>query len=266
MEVNRCNLLNRQRKKVKYLILNADDFGLTKGVSQGIIKAMKEGIITSTTVMMNRPYAKKALLDAKNLGIKNIGIHLNLTGGNPILPKNEVLTLVNENGSFNKKLDFSKLDFNEVEKEFSSQIEAFYHLRMKPTHLDSHHHIHKDSPIREIVIELARKYDLAVRNIGGDFKSQLNNKRIYTCDYFSCDFYAEGATKENLKKILNSYNEGTLEIMTHPGFMDEGLKSISSYQDFREKELEIFLDEELKEYIKKQHIELVGYDFINKMF
>ena len=86
-----------------FLIVNADDYGLTREVSRGIRYAHQNGILTSTTAMMNveRAHEDLNLLvgETPELGI---GVHLILTAGSPVLPKSEVPSLVDQNGKFPK--------------------------------------------------------------------------------------------------------------------------------------------------------------------
>ena len=86
------------------LIVNADDFGLSPGVSRGILRAHWEGIVTSTTFMVNFPWAAEMaglLRRAPRLGV---GLHLNLTTGAPVLPPAEVPSLVGPDGRFGRSL------------------------------------------------------------------------------------------------------------------------------------------------------------------
>jgi len=91
------------------LIVNADDYGLTSGVSQGIRRAFLEGILTSTTAMMNQPSVRielpKALKQCFGLGL---GVHLTLTAGAPLLPAEKISSLVNANGTFYTREAFIK--------------------------------------------------------------------------------------------------------------------------------------------------------------
>ncbi|MBQ7603262.1 MAG: ChbG/HpnK family deacetylase, partial [Clostridia bacterium] len=76
------------------LIINADDFGLSSSINRGIVECIEAGIISSTTMMMNTPYTAEAIKMAKDMGLKNVGIHLNLTYGKSVLPRSEVSSLV----------------------------------------------------------------------------------------------------------------------------------------------------------------------------
>ena len=83
---------------IKKLIINADDFGMCEGNSLGILLAHEQGIVSSTTVMMNMPYASWALDKAKAYPNLGIGVHLTLTAGKPLLSGKKSYT--DEAGNF----------------------------------------------------------------------------------------------------------------------------------------------------------------------
>ena len=115
------------------LIINGDDFGLTRGVSEGIIKCMKNGILTDTSAMTNMPFFEEAINIAKSKGINEMGIHLNMTCGKPVLPQSEVSSICDENGNFYRKPELipSNIKLSELEKELRAQIEKFKKTNMK---------------------------------------------------------------------------------------------------------------------------------------
>jgi hypothetical protein len=246
---------------MKKLIINADDFGLTTGCSKGILYAMEKGVVTSTTIMINMPKAEEAIKMAKEKGINAIGLHLTLTCGKPLLSINEVPTLVDENGEFYKRRTklFPVMNLNEAKKELKAQIEKFLKSGLELTHLDSHHHIHMYDGIREIVGELAKEYNVAVRQPNNETKDYLITNGITTTDHFSMEFYGEKATLKKLKKIIKDFSNGTIEIMAHPAYADEELSSISSYNKNRQKELEILTSQELINWVNKEGIKLITY-------
>src|SRR4030043_336716 len=86
--------------KRKMLIVNADDFGMSEEISDGIITAHLEGIVTSTSLMVNMPDAKRAVRLAQQTPSLDVGMHLNMTEGHPVLPPEKVPTLVNNTGEF----------------------------------------------------------------------------------------------------------------------------------------------------------------------
>lgn len=150
---------------MKYLIVNADDFGLTEGVNRGILDGHNDGIITSATLMANGPAfdsAVAASLDTPSLGV---GVHLNLTQGPPVCPPSEVSSIVGSDGLFYptpgilaRRIMTRKVQPQDAERELRSQIEKVTSAGIQVTHLDSHKHIHLLPPILGLVLRLAREY------------------------------------------------------------------------------------------------------------
>ncbi|WP_042456964.1 chitin disaccharide deacetylase [Neobacillus dielmonensis] len=219
------------------LIVNADDFGYSRGVNYGIIDAHKYGIVNSTTMMMNMPDADHAIELAKQTPSLPLGIHLVLTCGRPLLP--DVPTLVNQDGNF-KKLgslkDNRDLLSSEIEREWTAQIEKFLATGLVPTHFDSHHHVHTLPELLPIVQRLSAKYQLPVRRIN---EMAVKGVPAFT-DVFLHDFYGDGATWDYFNNLGSRADENqVVEVMCHPGYLDFSLMTGSSYNKERVRETAI---------------------------
>jgi hypothetical protein len=268
------------------LIVNADDYGLTPGTSRGIREAHLRGIVTATTCMMNLPGAaadiETALAETPRLGL---GVHLVLTANRPLSPRDRVQTITDEHGYFFKqgvliqKLD--TIDAGEVKAEWRAQIEAFIAAAgRKPTHLDSHHHSSYFTPaLVRAMFELTKEYDCALRlplhpetglmsGVPGAFAGAViaatpgllaDFKPRHPAAFFDT-FYADGATKAELFRILSVLDEDTYEVMTHPGYTAGGLSDISSYTAPRETEIAVLTDPDVKQAVLERGIALVSFD------
>ena len=241
------------------LIINADDFGLTKGVTLGILKAMEEGVVTETTALANGEYFREGIEEAKLRGIRNIGVHLTITGGKSLLPLEQVPSLVDERGYFRK----SQRNYNyaEIKEELRAQMEGFLQVFDEPSHIDGHHHFYGfNLELMEIVFELAKEYKLPLRLVDNRYKKLYAQENIATTEAFSTAFYGKKLSFQCLKDtVMKHRNYDTLEIMTHPAYVDERLMLLSSYNLERARELEIITSEELKAFIKHEGIELMTY-------
>lgn len=217
------------------LIVNADDFGYSRGVNFGIIDAHRDGIVNSATMMMNMLGVGHAIELAKENPKLQVGIHLVLTCGKPLLP--DVPSLVDECGNFKKLSDLMKnkaLSLSELEREWTAQIERFLHSELIPTHFDSHHHVHAIPEFLPVVQALSRKYNLSARGA-----TELNDVPSFT-DVFFHDFYGAGATYDYFEKLPNRVEDGqTAEVMCHPGYLDPAVLTGSSYAIDRVRETEI---------------------------
>lgn len=242
------------------LICNADDFGLSKGVNLGIIEAYKNGIIRSTTMMAGGvDFDHAVALSKENPGLK-IGVHLTLTSGASV--GGVYQTLTDETGRFfglgYVEENYQKLDLAEVAAEYEKQITKVINAGIAIDHLDSHHHTHNLPGILDIFLRLAKKYRLRVR---------IQNPNLLIGEYadiktttgYSQDFYSDGATLENLKRLIEGQTDGSLELMTHPAYVDETLMKSSSYNIKRAEELSILTCNEIKELIETRGIALCSF-------
>lgn len=250
------------------LIINGDDFGLTEGVTKGIIKGLKEGIITDTSALANSDYFIDAAILAKEEGILSMGVHLTITFLKPVLKG--LKSIVDKDGSFYRKtlLIPTPYDHIEIEDELRAQIEKFLSTGLKLNHLDTHHIFSiMDEKIFEIVVKLAKEYNVPIRR---DFSLSNNEEQLFdiareniinTTDIL---LFQSGkvVTKEYIIKNIDKYkNERdiTIELLAHPGFVDEKLKGLSSLTYNRERELDVYLDSEVREYIDKNNVDLISY-------
>jgi len=234
------------------LIINADDFGLSEGVNLGIVKAFSEGVVTSTTALAQGAALDHAVQLSKQFPKLEIGLHLALTIGEPIL-KN-VPTLVDSQGRFFKfaviREAVKGFDFSELEREWEAQIERFLKkFGQLPSHLDSHHHVHimGEDGINQVISRLKEKYGIPVR---------ASEQRIR----FDDGFYEEAVSVDYFQKFLDQNYQGKIvEVMSHPAFVDGLLRDQSSYCTQREKELEVLTSPALKAFLEKSGIDLITY-------
>ncbi|MCP2520251.1 ChbG/HpnK family deacetylase [Candidatus Aminicenantes bacterium AC-708-M15] len=282
---------------MKRLIINADDFGLTNGINEGIILAHKRGILTSTTLIPNMPGFENAVKLAKENKTLGVGIHLNIIRGKPVRRPEEVSSLLNKNGNFLtiypfiKKFILGKIEAEQVEKEFRAQIEKVLDEGIEITHFDSEKHIHSIPKIMGIVIKLAKEYKIPkirfinefclsfdiVRSLKSMVVSCLNRKMkrnilkagILIPDRFYGICGSGRMNSKNLIKILTSIPDGVTEIMVHPGIIDNDYIKIEqeygSYylKEERERELEALIDLKVKEIIEEENIQLINYRDLN---
>jgi hypothetical protein len=244
------------------LIINADDFGMSRGVNLGILDGFKRGVVTSSTIMMNMPYAEEAV----RLAIENrldVGIHLVLTAGKPL--STDVPTLTGNDGNFKKRnVQLQEYNLEEVEREFRKQVERALRMGLVPTHIDSHHHIHGEAGISEIVGDLARELKVPIRVMN---RKQIPEafRDLKSPDKMVSKFYGEDLTLEAFEKILtDNMKYEVVELMCHPAYLDTYLLYQSSYGIPRVKEMDILTSDEAKEIIHRLGIELISYADLSK--
>jgi predicted glycoside hydrolase/deacetylase ChbG (UPF0249 family) len=281
----------------KRLIINADDYGLSRGITDGILLTHQEGILTSTSLMVNQPATDYAISRAKEVPELGIGIHLNLTQGMPVLPKDQVRTLVDDDGCFYscgrlaKKLLRLQVSAQEIEAEFRAQIQLMKSNGMMPTHADSHHRIHMyPSAARAfhnaIVSEGIRRaraprkqYWPANGRWGGPHIGPLY-RRLAAKSYLEflqsvvfrdlqlpdagVTFHPSysgklAALPTAWQSTLEHLPGGSYEMWCHPGFLENGFSRTDSIAEQREVEIGILTDKNLRELARQREIQLISF-------
>ena len=275
----------------RQLIVNADDFGRTRGVSAGILRAHLDGIVTSTTAMMNLPGVvpdlHRARTEAPQLGL---GVHLNFTVGRPLLPVEWCSSLVDEHGHFLTRdvlmAQPDRITADELHAELKSQITAFKNAMDRlPDHIDAHQFVHLYPPLFRVYLDLAESFKLPLRipfprivteldqvpPIIGDVppetaKSMLHADRQFLVEHefktpahFVATFYDQQATLEHLLSVIENLPDGTTELMTHPGLVDDQLKAESSYHVQREQEVAVLTDPQVMARLTELNIKPITF-------
>lgn len=249
------------RDSARRLIVNADDLGRTRGINTGIFEAHTKGIVTSSTLMVNYPAAAEAaatLPEHPNLGV---GLHVQLSGGKPLLPPETIPSLVDDEGNLPAKPDgLEAARADQIRVEVHAQFERFCELTGRlPTHLDGHHHCLRQPLVCEALIEVAREHGLPIRRASPRVAEWLDHTGVATTDVFIEEFYGPSVESVILLRLLGEVREGTTELMVHPGLSDEELRATSSYADEREAELLLLTHPGVVAAIQQHGIELTHF-------
>jgi predicted glycoside hydrolase/deacetylase ChbG (UPF0249 family) len=280
---------------MKRLIVNADDFGRAPGVNQGILDAHRNGIVTSTTIMINLDSAAAGLEGAQaNAPDLGIGLHLNLTAGKPVSAQEQVRSLVDEAGRFHHVADwgqrFDMFDPDHIRREIEAQVDRFIALAgHPPDHLDAHHHGTYFHPTGlRTMLDVAGRFNIPLRNAGIDMpvehavrtftgllpgmtedfaRALIEQVQAVVAEYdapcwparFETGFFDERATLGDLLVILtNLPDDSVTELMCHPGYPDEGLAG-SSYVERRADEVAHLTHAATLECIESEGITLITF-------
>jgi len=179
---------------MKRLIVNGDDFGLTHGVNTGIVRAYKEGILTSATLMANGDAFEGAVeLACANPGL-GVGCHLVAVGGRPVASATQIPSLVNNDGMLPAtffqllvKLSYGAVPDKDIECEFRAQIDRIIASGITPTHLDSHKHSHTHPRVMRALARVAREF--AITCIRNPFEGLLTRTTIGPAARARCRVY-----------------------------------------------------------------------------
>ncbi len=163
---------------MRNLIVNADDLGWTEGVNRGIAEAHRSGIVTSASLLANGEAFASGVELARAAPTLGVGVHLNLSDGEPVAPRELVTSLLNDQGelegrpeSLLLRLARRSVLLHEIEEEWDAQIQKVRNSGITPTHLDGHRHVHMLPGLFEIALRLAKKNGIAAIRISHEESS-----------------------------------------------------------------------------------------------
>jgi hypothetical protein len=232
------------------LIVNADDFGLSKGQNYGIVEACRHGVVTSTTAMVNGEAIEHAAALSRDLPDLGVGMHFVLTLGMPLT----AMPGLTREGVLGKwiweRAEEGTLPLEEIARELDCQFNRFVDLfGREPTHIDSHHHVHMIPAIFPLVAEFARRKGVALRvDRQVDMPGEMGGDLPPTTDGFSSAFYGDEISEALFLSVLDrsvQQGERSLEVMAHPAFIDNTIRK-SAYCWPRLTEMEVLTSTSLK--------------------
>ena len=255
------------------VIFNADDFGYSEAVTLGIIKAHKDGVIVSTTMMTNMDSAPIAAEWSKSYPNLFVGQHTNIVVGKPCSDPTLIPSLVDENGYFNTKHRQEKglpLDREHIKIEVRAQAERFKQLMgYYPEHIEGH--AIRDAglfwAIKEVATELGVHYtDVEQNFLTGESIRNANQSGYEIPDYPDIMYYMDQVSLDYwLKDKGNLLSKDLVQIHSHPGYVDQYLLDHSSYTLTRAKEVEIACSPQIKEWAKMNNVTFISHKDIKKL-
>lgn len=229
----------------RFLVVNADDLGLSETVNAGIFAAHERGVVTSASLMVRQAAAPAAAEAAPAHPDLAIGLHIDL--GEWIYERGEWIEAY---------LHCDTDDRDEVEAECRAQLERFRALLGRdPTHLDSHQHVHESEPVAGVAEALAAELGVPLRNRAipyeGGFYGQSGKGEPYP----------EGISPEALAALIRALAPGWTEIGCHPA---AGPVPTSSYDAERQVELRTLCDASVREALNVTNVKLCNFAQVNR--
>ncbi len=266
------------------LIVNADDFGLSRAVTTGILEAAEAGAVTSASMIVNLDDFEETLAHARSFGRLPLGLHLNFTMGRPLTA---APSLTSKRGDFYglatlvKRASLGMVDSADVARECAAQLDRIAAAGIAVTHMDSHRHIHVHPALFAPVTETATSRGVhAVRaplepistNIG-DWRATMKKVALSLSsrlsgairpDHGPDHFYGislQGGRSfaSRLFGLIPRLPSGTSEIMTHPGRSDFSLPGHDGYSWQREEELLVLLSHQFRDLLDRHGIKLTNF-------
>ena len=224
------------------LIVNADDFGQSAGINDGIVRCHEQGVVTSASLMVRWPWATSAAAYARRTPSLSVGLHIDLG------------EWTCRNGEWTPLYHVVRTDDPAaIELEIVGQLERFQRLmRRDPTHLDSHQHVHRHEPVDPIVRSIGDQLGVPCRGVGdqvayhGGFYGQTGDGQPL-----------EGAISvEHLITIMSALPVGTTELGCHPGLRGD---APGMYVDERDAEARVLCDARVRAALNALRIELISF-------
>jgi predicted glycoside hydrolase/deacetylase ChbG (UPF0249 family) len=288
------------------LIVNADDLGIHPDISAGILSAYRKGILTSCSMLMTTAYLEQTLRDYVRPEALPIGIHLSLTLGKAAAPLAKVPDLVDTQG--NLKLSASRLLvfsfgghfgrrlLEQIRAEFGAQLALARDWGLRPTHADSHQHVHMNPAIFSLVQDLLPRYGvtrlrfcreplplflsmqglpIALRRLNPlkwallRWRATQVRARLATNEDFFGILHSGAMSKNVLMAIISAISaDRSAEICIHPGFPAPRGPTFyprPGYNDFistpaRRIEHDILVDEDVRECVRRRRLVLRAFD------
>ena len=219
---------------MKYLIVNGDDFGASHGINRGIVAAHRQGIVTSTSLLVTMPWSEEAARLGRAVPDLSVGLHVHFHSGGwePLL---------------------ERPDADSWRVELHRQCRRFEELMGRPpTHLDSHHNVHRDPRLLPYFLGAVRHYGVPLRE--------------HCPVHYLSKFYGQWGGQTHLEQISvdsllhmlkTDIQEGVTELSCHPGYVDPDFSS--SYSAERETELQTLCAPSIRTALAEQQIQLVAY-------
>jgi predicted glycoside hydrolase/deacetylase ChbG (UPF0249 family) len=255
-----------------YLIVNADDFGWTRDVNEGIVYAHRNGILTATTLMAGGAEFDHAVRLAKETPSLDIGCHLTLLQGASALTGKP---LPKDIPALLQAIVSHRID---IYSELSAQVRKIVAAGIAPTHLDAHKHTHVLPPVASAIARIVRESGIRwVRkpfDFGGlagwsarlmhtqrnSLQRKLREAGAMTTDHFA-GFALTGYLDEaKLLELLERLPEGSTELMCHPGFCRDQLRASSTrLKESREIELRALTSPAVRAALEARSIRLTTF-------
>lgn len=255
------------------VVVTADDFGLSPGVNRGILAAHQAGIVTSTTWMATLPESLAAAGELREWPSLDVGIHLDLTCGAPCAPIDGVRSLVGPDGAFlglgqlMSRAMIGRVGSREVRREWAAQIERGIQGGLTFSFLTSHQHVHMFPAWLPVANALASQFRIpfvrfsrfrpvrTLRDVLLELCAMANQSRAATpgipCVTSSVAFIRWARSSSAMPPLA--------EVITHPGEIDDVLKSRDPLWEPRETDLRMLSDPELHAALERRSIALTTF-------
>jgi hopanoid biosynthesis associated protein HpnK len=284
---------------MRRLIVNGDDFGYTRGVNAGVLRAFREGILTSTTLMAGGDAFEDAVCLAGQNPALGVGCHLVLVGERAVAPPDRIPTLADRDGRLPAtlaeligRLALGRVHQGDLETELRAQLGRVCAAGIRPTHVDTHKHTHLYPRVMQAVARVASEFGVfavrkpyenlrtllgrgerrergqlsrsttaALAGLGRrGFRSLAERGGLRSPDYFWGIRWTGTLSEADLLRALDRLAEGTTELMCHPGLHDAELDGKATrLKAERQRELEVLTAPRVRRAVERAGIQLISF-------
>lgn len=286
----------------RYLIINADDFGMDEAATVGIAKAHQHGVVTAASLLANLPNFSQAVRIGQSLPSLDLGVHLNLVRGKPVCDPQAIASLVDNQGYFLAspmrivgKLWRRQLRLSEVEREWDTQVRKVLDTGIQPSHLDSEKHMHSIPKLFNVAVKLALRYGIPYVRVPHDYwlgsnvgstqgvkaiaarilvrtaKPTLRAQALSTAIGFSGIALTQSLTERAILRLVQCLPEGSItELMVHPG--DSAYESRIQTKSttmfiyrLRHRQLRVLTNQSLTDRLTDLNVQLINFKVASTM-
>ena len=274
------------------VIVNADDFGLTRGVNESIVACHKAGSVTSTSFMANMDAAEHAAILAGGNPSLGVGLHFNLTSGTPVSRPDDVRSIVGGDSRLLSRHALimravtGKLDRAHLLTELNAQLSRMRDLGIEPTHFDSHQHVHALPMVFDVVSQVAGSLAKPIRipwrwsgHAGGKPLRRRINESVLgfmvsrcvrsmpagmatndgLCSVFDLNRAAADLSNASYAELLAPYQTGLIELMVHPALADAELEGLTEITKVSAVEDVLLRSDFLRRHVTSRGGKMVSY-------
>ena len=250
------------------VIVTADDFGLSPAVDRGIIEAFLRGVVRNTALLVNFPDLGESLGRLERAAGLEVGIHLNVTAGPPVMSPDRIPSLVTADGVFPgfgrffARVGARRIDPSDVMREWGAQIELGLKMGCRFTSVTSHQHVHMLPALARVAVELSQRFKipavrltrfhrtsmfpplrlkaLALAAYAGAVRRTLTERRVLHND-FVVDIPAQhrNTALQRFCGMVRCLPRGVFEVVSHPAYLDATLRQRDALVDQRGVDLEV---------------------------
>lgn len=284
-------------KEKKYqLLVNADDFGRHALINRAVAEGVERGILRSATLMPGGKAFDGAVETALTHPELGVGVHFTLVNGFPVLPPEEIPSLVTEKGVFYddyihfvKRFLAGRIRMEEVRRELAAQAEKMAKTGLSLTHVDSHQHMHVLPGIFDAALDAAESVHIDAVRIpkaplfeasSGSLGQLVGRLGLFTLaeaaerrakirgfrtpDHFAGIVAGEAVHEGHFRHIIETLKPGVTEVMMHPGADTAALKKACQWEHDFEAERDAIISIDVIRLLKMKRIAVINFTAIKK--